>query len=142
MILVALLLAASSPAQFGTSPLADPPHEHEWEPLVDENGGPVWWDKNPTGKAKVNGIEYPKIIVRQIPDKDDWSSELYTYVDAAWAVDCSTSQLAPLGEAANGKPAEPPADHAPKPSFRSMPEMKMDTVQEMMRTVCGKGWTK
>ncbi|MDJ0979806.1 MAG: hypothetical protein QNI87_14875 [Erythrobacter sp.] len=109
---------------------------------MDENGSQVWWDRNPTGKAKVNGVEYPKIIVRQVLDEDDWLSELFTYVDAAWAVDCRTSQMAPLGEAANGKPAEPWVGHAPTPKFRSMPEMEIAAVQEMMRAVCGEGWTK
>ncbi|MEM7701420.1 MAG: hypothetical protein AAF251_05735 [Pseudomonadota bacterium] len=138
----ALLLAASSPEQFGTSPLVDPPHEHEWQVLVDENGGKVWWDKKPTGKALVNGVEYPKIIVRQVPEKGDWLSEVFTYVDAAWAVDCSTGQLAPFGEAADGKQLEPWVGHAPTPRFRSMPEMEMVSVQEVMRAVCGEGWNK
>jgi hypothetical protein len=141
--LIALLLAAASPAQFGASPLVDPPHEHEWQPLLEGEGGTVWWDRNVTGKANIDGAEYPKIIVRQVINKDSWASEWYDYVDAAWAVDCSTNKLADLVDlASNGKRADPWVGHAPAISFRSMPEMEMVTVQEMMRAVCGEGWTR
>ncbi|MEE4317649.1 MAG: hypothetical protein V2I74_11780 [Erythrobacter sp.] len=142
MSLSALLLAAASPAQFGTSPLVDPPHEHEWKPFAEDEGGTVWWDKNVTGKVNIDGVEYPKIILRKLVNKDDWASEWYVYVDAAWAVDCSTNQMAHLDLAADGKRADPWVGHAPAISFRSISEMEMDTVQEMMRAVCGEGWTR
>ncbi|WP_143736748.1 hypothetical protein [Erythrobacter dokdonensis] len=136
----ALLLAASPPAQFGLSPLVDPTHEHDWQPLGEEESGKVWWDKNAIDKASIDGVEYPKIVLRQIPSNDHWLSKWYAFVDAAWAVDCSTNQLAQMDEAANGKRAEPWVGHAPRPSFRSIPEIETAEVRSMMRAVCGEDW--
>ena len=151
-MIAALLLAASSPAQFGISPFVEPPHEHEWQPfgeeIEEEDADKAWWDKNGIGKAQIDGVEYPRIIMRSVFTEDRWlrephGFERFAFIDVSMAIDCEGNRYYSIEDAPNGQRVTYPSDiHPITPRFKPLTDTEMDAAHDMMRAVCGEGWTR
>ncbi len=141
-MIFAFILAASGPAQYGASILAETPHAPAWEALGEEDAGKAWWDRNAIGKASIENLDYPTILMRMIVNDDHWLAELYVYQDVVAAIDCENGQIAEVDEVMNGQRVDDPwADVRPGPEFRPLRYQNTDQMKIMMQTVCGEDWT-
>lgn len=137
-MLVALLLLAATPADFGTSRLVDAAHTHDWVRLAEDEEATLHWDRNFLSARTFDGVSYPLVLIRgiQVPPQKAGG-----YMDILSAVDCAGSRIGAFELVINNTDAGAPVRKSyPLPSFTEVPDIDEPGTQVMMRAICGEGW--
>jgi len=137
-MLVALLLLAATPADFGTSPLVDSAHSHDWVRLAEDDAAALHWDRNFVSPRTFDGVSYPLVLVRgiQVPPQKDGG-----YTDILSAIDCAGSRIGAFDLVVNNPDGSAPLRKSyPMPRFTEVPDIDEPGTQVMMRAICGEGW--
>ena len=137
-MLVALSLLAAIPADFGTSPLVDAAHAHDWVRLAEDDDATLHWDRNFVSPRTFDGVSYPLVLIRGIEVRPEKGGG---YTDILSAIDCAGSRIGAFELAiTNPDDSSPFRKSYPTPSFTEVPEIDEPGTQVMMRAICGEGW--
>lgn len=134
-MILALLLAALAPTDFGQSLLIDPEATHEWQTLHDADDFAFFWDKKSLGSQTIRDREYPVVLLRFIAKNKKLPMK---FEDRLIAVDCERSQQAIVSRRAD--PPLPPEivyGDEPMPRFVALSERDRVVLDPVFQAACG-----